>query len=291
MTLSTNTTLIPGKTIVTDSTGGVAIDYSAELSQIVTALQRIATANENATYNLGRLVSMVAQHSTSCTGSISGTTLTVTNVNAQIYPRSEVISTPVEPNSVTPIVKPGTIITAQLTYTNTPAATTTATGTGNKLTVVTTRGIRIGQFVAGAGAGTLSTVAGSPTVTNVNPATNEVTISTSLSGTGSGTYTFTSPGRDGTYTVSISQTVALAHMVISDLSQGSLADVVQDNVFRTVDAYDISTPAKLIAELNGAGQDIALTKIFNSLPITDAAQDRVDAIQDTLTQFNKKLNK
>lgn len=268
---------------------GVAIDYSTELSQIVTALGRIVTATETSSYNLGRLVAMVSQHSTTCTGSILGTTLTVTNVGAQIYPGSEVLSPPVAANSVTPTIKPGTIILGQLTYTNSPSATVVVTDSITDtliLPVDTTVGIRIGQYVAGQGAGTLSTVANTPIVVNVNPAKNEVTISEVLSADRGDTYTFTDPGRDGTYAVSNSQTVDLTSMVISDLTQGGIAEIIQNNVFKTVNAYDITSPANLIAALNSPMQDIALSEIFRSLPLTDNVQHNIRTINDIMVQFS-----
>jgi hypothetical protein len=44
MAITLDTTTIPGQTIVTDSNGGVAIDYSAVYERIATALETIATS-------------------------------------------------------------------------------------------------------------------------------------------------------------------------------------------------------------------------------------------------------
>lgn len=44
MAITVDTTSLPGKTIVTDSAGGVAIDYTADLQAIATALNQISNA-------------------------------------------------------------------------------------------------------------------------------------------------------------------------------------------------------------------------------------------------------
>ena len=124
------------------------------------------------------------------TGNINGTTLTVTFVGTTVIP--------VPPSLLIkscPVILDDTRITNQLTGTNTPAATTDATGllNGTFLTVVSPIGIVNGQIVQGTG------VPENTFVTNITGFT--ISLSRSLTATATGPYLFRAVGKQGTYTV------------------------------------------------------------------------------------------
>ena len=128
------------------------------------------------------------------TGSIATTTLTVTAVaSGTLYPNQPISGTG---------VTVGTIISNQLTGTNTAAATPTSKGSLSGqavLSVSSQTSIIIGHLVSGTGipAGTY--------VTHLSG--SKVTLSANLTSNSTGTYTFRTYGGIGTYTVSASQTV------------------------------------------------------------------------------------
>jgi len=132
------------------------------------------------------------------TGSISGTTLTVTAVTSgAINPGQSISGTGVTAN---------TLIVSQLTATN--ATTTTALYVKNGVSgsysfvVSSVKNIVVGQFVTGTG------ISSNTYITAVDTTSNTITLSNPLTATGSGTYKFYTAGKQGTYSVDTSQTVS-----------------------------------------------------------------------------------
>ena len=130
------------------------------------------------------------------TGSIATTTLTVTAVTSGGMFSGEVLTG----TGVTA----GTTITGQLTATGTPAASANYVSSGAVGTftfdVSTATSIAVGQFVSGTG------IPSNTYVTNVTGTT--ITISNAFTAIASGTYNFYTAGKQGTYSVSVSQTVS-----------------------------------------------------------------------------------
>ena len=146
---------------------------------------------------VGKTITITSQYGAmraTGTGSIAGTTLTVTAVSTgNYYPNQPISGTG---------VTVGTIITNQLTGTNAAAATPTSTGSLSGqavLTVSSPTSIVVGHLVSGTGipAGTY--------VTHLSG--SNVTLSANLTSNSTGTYSFRNYGNTGTYTVSASQTV------------------------------------------------------------------------------------
>lgn len=155
------------------------------------------------------------------TGSISGTTLTVTAITSGgMYPGLILSGSGVSSN---------TTVVKQLTSTETANATTTWVSGGlsgtTSMVLSSVENIATNQLISGTGipAGTI--------VTNINSSTKTVTFNTPLTTQAAGTYNFYSQGGRGTYQVSISQTVssttitgALASLATASASLNSFPD-------------------------------------------------------------------
>ena len=149
------------------------------------------------------IIGVTGQDSATFTADISGTTMTVSAVSSGIItPGSQVYGTGVSQL---------TSVTAQTTNTATAAATiaySSGGGTGTTtITLANTTGVAIGQWITGTG------MAAGAVVTAVNTSTNVVTFTPAMTGSASGDYAFLPVGKEGTYTVSPSQTVASTTMV------------------------------------------------------------------------------
>lgn len=155
------------------------------------------------------------------TGSISGTTLTVTAITSGgMYPGLILSGSGVSSN---------TTVVKQLTSTETANATTTWVSGGlsgtTSMVLSSVENIANNQLISGTGipAGTI--------VTNINSSTKTVTFNTPLTTQAAGTYDFYTQGGRGTYQVSISQTVssttitgALASLATASASLNSFPD-------------------------------------------------------------------
>lgn len=131
---------------------------------------------------------------TKFTAGISTTTMTVTDMSTgTILDGKEITGAS---------VVPGTLIVNQLTGTNTPAATIAGGGNiaTNTLTMANVVGVQNGQIVSGIN------IPVNTFVTNV--AGNTVTLSNNLSSTAADNYEFRTAGKEGTYAIDTSQTVA-----------------------------------------------------------------------------------
>lgn len=83
MAITKDTTTLPGQTIVTDSNGGIAIDYSSYYERIATALETIATDTTAIKTSLANVdtqlttmstsISTMTTNSTTITGLATGT--------------------------------------------------------------------------------------------------------------------------------------------------------------------------------------------------------------------------
>jgi hypothetical protein len=157
------------------------------LNTLYTNLATVVSKTITITNQLGAIKATVS-------GSIAGTTLTVTAVSSgTLYPNQPISGTG---------VTVGTILTNQLTGTNAAAATPTSSGSLSGqavLTVSSPTSILIGHLVSGTGvpAGTY--------VTHISG--SNITLSNNLTSNSTGTYSFRTYGGTGTYTVSVSQTV------------------------------------------------------------------------------------
>ncbi len=132
------------------------------------------------------------------TGSIAGTTLTVTAVTSGgMYPGLILSGTG---------VTAGTTVVNQLTSTGSAAATTTWVSGGvsgvTTMILASVENIVNNQLIAGTGipAGTI--------ITAINTTTKQITFSNALTTQAAGTYNFYNQGDVGTYKVSVSQTVS-----------------------------------------------------------------------------------
>jgi hypothetical protein len=187
---------------------GLGVTAETVITGLGTGTGGIGTYTVNLTQSLTARDMNSAAVAATMTGSISGTTLTVTAVTGTIYPGQTVQGVGVTPGTIITSLGNGTVIAA-------PTITTAGTGYAVNDTVTVLGGIYgttpatytvSSVSVSGAVTGLTQTNAGAYTSTPANPA------STSSSGNGTGltlTLTFgTGAGSTGTYVVSASQTVA-----------------------------------------------------------------------------------
>ena len=182
-----------GTFTVSGSTGGssAAGNYTAQFGSIT----NLTLTNHGRGYS-GTLTVNFSSTNAVVTGSISTTTLTVTAVTSGLLRAGQGITgTGVTTN---------TQIVGQLTATNTAAATTTISAGGvvntNQINVTSLTGIVAGQFVSGTGL---------PANTFVSSISGGIiTLTNNFTSSGSGTYNFYTAGQQGTYQVTISQTVS-----------------------------------------------------------------------------------
>ena len=169
------------------SIGGVRLGID-ELNTVYTNLATVVGKTITVSGHWGAIKATV-------TGSIATTTLTVTAIaSGSLYDNQPISGTG---------VTVGTLISNQLTGTNTAAATPTSTGSASGqaiLAVSAPTSIIIGHLVSGTG------VPNGTYVTHISG--SNVTLSANLTATSTGTYSFRARGKAGTYTVSVSQTVA-----------------------------------------------------------------------------------
>jgi len=204
----TVTLMKSGTITVGQSLFGLGVTAETIITGLGTGTGGVGTYTVNLTNSLTARDMNSAAVAATMTGSISGTTLTVTAVTGTIYPGQTVQGVGVTAGTIITSLGSGTVIAA-------PTITTAGTGYAVNDTVTVLGGIygttpatytvsSIGA--SGAVTGLTQTNAGAYTSTPANPA------STSSSGNGTGltlTLTFgTGAGGTGTYVVSASQTVA-----------------------------------------------------------------------------------
>jgi hypothetical protein len=202
-------TLMKSGTITTgQSLFGLGLTAGTIITGLGTGTGGIGTYTINTSHTLTSRDMNSAAVAATMTGSISGTTLTVTAITGTLFPGQTIQGVGVTPGTIITSLGSGTVIAA-------PTITTAGTNYAVNDTVTVLGGIygttpatytvsTIGA--GGAVTGLTQTNAGSYTSTPANPA------STSSSGNGTGltlTLTFgTGAGSTGTYIVSASQTVA-----------------------------------------------------------------------------------
>lgn len=156
------------------------------------------TLTDPGTNYSGTLTVVFNNPSFSGTGSITGTTLTVTNVaSGSLYTGMTLTGTG---------VTAGTTIVSQITSTESPTATTTFVSGGAKnsstMVVASVTNIAVNQLITGTNVPTGSIVR------EIDENTKTITIDSSFTGQAAGTYNFYNQGLRGTYLVSPSQTVS-----------------------------------------------------------------------------------
>jgi hypothetical protein len=202
-------TLMKSGTITTgQSLFGLGVTAETIITGLGTGTGGVGTYTINLTQSLTARDMNSAAVAATMTGSISGTTLTVTAVTGTLYPGQTVQGVGVTAGTIITSLGSGTVIAA-------PTITTAGTGYAVNDTVTVLGGIYgttpatyTVSSIGGSGAvtGLTQTNAGAYTSTPANP------VSTSSSGNGTGltlTLSFgTGAGGTGTYIVSASQTVA-----------------------------------------------------------------------------------
>ena len=171
-------------------------------TRVFNTLQGVTNVSVGLSYQISEIgntdfIEIGASPSAEVTGSIAGTVLTITAVTTGSVTLDTYIKSPT--------IIPFTQILEQLTATNSPAATTTATGSfgDNNFTVASVTGIVVGQFISG------TSIPVNSYVVNIVPATLKVFISTSLLGSIiSSTVNFYTRGRTGTYSISQTQSTS-----------------------------------------------------------------------------------
>jgi len=146
----------------------------------------------------GTLTVVFNNPSFSGTGSITGTTLTVTNVaSGSLYSGMNLTGTG---------VTAGTRITSQITSTESATTNTTWVSGGARnastVTLSSVTNIAVNQLITGTG------VANGTLVTAVDTTTKTITINSTFTAQAAGTYNFFNQGFRGTYLVSPTQTVS-----------------------------------------------------------------------------------
>ena len=186
-------------TLTAATTAGNAFTLSSS-SGLVSGESIVFTAVTQAT-----TLTATTHTTSSGTSYISGTTLTV-----MFAPSASIINGMVVTGSTTTA---GTYISSQLTATNTASVTpsySSGGGTGTSTFVVNNgTGIAIGQLISGTGIPN-GTYVGSTYVTSSTtvPLVNANGVAVTFTQQAAGNYNFFTPGQQGTYAVSISQTVA-----------------------------------------------------------------------------------
>ena len=203
VTLMKNGTITTGQSLF-----GLGVTAATVITGLGTGTGGVGTYTINTSHTLTDRDMNSAAVAATMTGSISGTTLTVTAITGTLYPGQTIQGAGVTPGTIITSLGSGTVIAA-------PTITTAGTNYAVNDTVTVLGGIygttpatytvtSIGA--GGAVTGLTQTNAGSYTSTPANPA------STSSSGNGTGltlTLTFgTGAGSTGTYVLSASQTVA-----------------------------------------------------------------------------------
>lgn len=161
----------------------------------------------------GTLTVNFTEDAATVTGSISGTTLTVTAVTDGALAAGMTISGSG--------VSSNTTIVKQLTSTGSIEAATTFVEGGlintNTITLASVQGLSLNQLVTGTGVPTATII------TAINVTTRTITISNNLTAQAAGTYNFYNQGGLGTYQVSISQTVSSTTITTSGVTTQATA--------------------------------------------------------------------
>ena len=203
VTLMKNGTITTGQSLF-----GLGVTAATVITGLGTGTGGVGTYTINTSHTLTDRDMNSAAVAATMTGSISGTTLTVTAITGTLFPGQTIQGAGVTPGTIITSLGSGTVIAA-------PTITTAGTNYAVNDTVTVLGGIYgttpatyTVTSIGGSGAvtGLTQTNAGSYTSTPANPA------STSSSGNGTGltlTLTFgTGAGSTGTYVLSASQTVA-----------------------------------------------------------------------------------
>jgi hypothetical protein len=203
VTLMKNGTITTGQSLF-----GLGVTAATVITGLGTGTGGVGTYTINTSHTLTDRDMNSAAVAATMTGSISGTTLTVTAITGTLYPGQTIQGAGVTPGTIITSLGSGTVIAA-------PTITTAGTNYAVNDTVTVLGGIYgttpatyTVTSIGGSGAvtGLTQTNAGSYTSTPANPS------STSSSGNGTGltlTLTFgTGAGSTGTYILSASQTVA-----------------------------------------------------------------------------------
>lgn len=179
-------------------------DIVAAINDIVgfsTAATSLATTNFTVSQS-GDYLNFVS--ALTCTGSISGTTLTVTAATLGYLIYGQTLSG----TGVTG----GTTLGAQQTSTETAATTKTYSSGGavGETSVVLSgvSSVAVGQMISGTGIPAGTFVGGFSSTDNTVALVDRTGANVAFTVQASGTYTFAAPGGKGTYTVSASQTVS-----------------------------------------------------------------------------------
>lgn len=179
-------------------------DIVAAINDIVgfsTAATSLATTNFTVSQS-GDYLNFVS--SLTCTGSISGTTLTVTAATLGYLIYGQTLSG----TGVTV----GTTLGAQQTSTETATTTKTYSSGGavgdTSVVLSGVSSVAVGQMISGTGIPAGTFVGGFSSTDNTVALVNRTGANVAFTVQASGTYTFAAPGGKGTYTVSASQTVS-----------------------------------------------------------------------------------
>ena len=185
-----------GSSPVAEATHAASADLATTANNFATTIFTITESNNT--------LNFVA--SPTITGSISGTTLTVTTATVGFVNVGGVLSEST--------VISGTTITNQLTSTESTLATIAYSSGGasgdTSFTLANTTGVAVGQIVSGIGIpdGTYVGSISSNTISLVDKDGTAVALTTQAAGS----YLFKNPRGKGTYTVSQSQTVASSNI-------------------------------------------------------------------------------
>lgn len=190
-----------GTFTVTGSGGGSGA--TGEYTTYSGAVVSMTLTNPGSGYS-GTLTVVFDNPSFSGTGSITGTTLTVTAIaSGSLYSGMTLSGTG---------VLAGTKIVSQITSTETATATTTwvSGGAKNSSTMVlsSVTGIEVNQLITGTG------ITNGTIVREIDQDTKTITIDSTFSTQAAGTYNFYNQGLRGTYLVSPTQTVASTNTLV-----------------------------------------------------------------------------
>jgi hypothetical protein len=231
--------------------------------RIVEALEALVVLSEKELYQFEKLSNSFALNTSTFVGSVEGNTLTVETLKeGTVLDGMELIN---------PLIKLRTSVVSQLTYTNQPDRTVTASSTGSeRLVLPSTENIFVGQFVAGQGCGAEpGEVENATTVVGVE--NTAVILSSPLTESGSFEYTFTSPGREGTYELTQEQDEPLTSEVFVS-TKGSNQNVKPYDWVNLVPVY------KLLLEENTLGEG---APVFSP--------DRISKIKRTIIDYIERV--
>ncbi|CAB4127806.1 Bacteriophage P22, Gp10, DNA-stabilising [uncultured Caudovirales phage] len=209
------------------------------------------------------------------TGSISGTTLTVTFVTlGPINSNQELFGLNILSE---------TVITSQLTSTGVAKATIARTSGGaiGAFTMVLANVVNVttGQLISGTGIPT------GTFITNVNSGTNTITFSKALTVAASGNYNFYTAGGIGTYQVNLSQTVASELMNSADVA-AVLTASMSGTTLTVTTASGTIYPGQTIqgagvssgTTISAYGTNLVLSQVINTAGTGYAVNDTITVL-------------